>query len=359
LIGRSIELTLPLVLSSAQVDFSLTNTQLGLFAMAEVLGVTIASASSYFWVSRITPSVITLVGILAFALGNIVTPFVPIEWLVTTRFVTALFGEGLLLIVATSTLCSTAQTSRVYAVYMAAQMLVGAGLLSAQGVLASAYGLFGVMMSLTLPSLLALWTLPVFRQLELSQRNVVRPRMRVLTWRSFFILAGMGVYHIGIGGTWAFLQQRGTQHGLDLTQGGLIMSGIMASGLIGNLIAVASGHHFGHFRPLLLGVAGLGVGGVLVGLAGNLLLFIAGGVSLMVAWNLSVPYQIAFLGDRDHPPSHLALVPAFQGAGLAAGPMLVGLLASADDYSIIALISMLAASLAAACFYLGHNGVKT
>lgn len=93
LTGRSVELTLPMVLSSAADAFALTNRQLGLFAMAEVLGVTLASASSVWWLRHTRPAQLAMIGVLAFVVGNAITPFVSPDWLITVRFLTALLGR--------------------------------------------------------------------------------------------------------------------------------------------------------------------------------------------------------------------------------------------------------------------------
>lgn len=345
------ELTLPMVLSSAAGDFGLSNRQLGLFAMAEVLGVTLASASSIWWLRHTRPAQLALVGIAAFVAGNALTPFVPVGWLFPVRFLTALLGEGALLIVATALLGGAAQASRVYAFYMAAQMLLGALLLTLQGQLAGQIGLLGVMASFVGLGLLTLLALPFvlhsgYHAGDDAARRGVHGRLGL---SAVLLLAAMGLFHMGVGGAWAFLQQRGGQLGLDFSSGGWVMSAIMASGMLGTGLAVLGGQALGYRLPFWLGTIGLALGGTLAALVDGLLWFFVGGMLLMVGWNLVVPYQIAALGRRGPVAGQLALVPASQGAGLAAGPMLVGWVATADDYTIMALVSSVSAALALLC----------
>lgn len=357
-VGRSVELTLPMVLSSAGEAFALDSRQLGFFAMAEVLGVTLASASSWFWNRRLSGSTVTTIGIVAFTLGNLATPFVPVEFLITTRFLTALFGEGFLLVVATAALGSSLRASQIYAAYMALQMIVGAVLLFFQGYLASAFGIMGVMGSLVVLGLAALATIPVMGRANLDQGEADAPESGVLTRSSVLVLAGMGFYHVGIGGAWAFLQERGAQLGLDFSSGGQTMAMIMMSGLIGTGAALFGGRRFGHLPPLSISTLGLALAGAMIGLTSNLGIFVAGGIILMVAWNLSVPYQIAFLGEIGRSRRQLGLVPGFQGAGLAAGPMVVGLITTAGDYSSITWLCLASALFAALAFYLAQPKTK-
>jgi len=348
LTGRSVELTLPMVLSSAADAFALTNRQLGLFAMAEVLGVTLASASSVWWLRHTRPAQLAMIGVLAFVVGNAITPFVSPDWLIPVRFLTALLGEGALLIVATSLLGSAAQASRVYALYMAAQMVLGALLLGLQGELASRFSLLGVMASLVGLGLITLLALPGVSRA--SNRDPDQPtgawHSGQPTRRATLLLVAMGLFHVGVGGAWAFLQQRGVQLGLDFGTGGWMMSFIMLSGLAGTGLAALGGSALGYRLPFWLGSIGLAVGSALAGLVDNLLWFAAGGTLIMVGWNLVVPYQIAALGRRGPVAGQLALVPACQGAGLAAGPMLVGWLAGDGHFAAMAGVSAISAALA-------------
>lgn len=347
-----------MVLSSAAEDFRLDSFRLGLFAMAEVLGVTLASASSWWWLRHTKPLQLALVGIVAFVLGNAMTPFVPVAWLIPLRFLTALLGEGLLLIVATALLGSAVQPSRVYALYMAAQMLFGALLLTAQGQLASVAGITGVMSTLVGLGLLTLLALPFIRQVSFRQPAQTGIRQRPQR-AAILLLAGMGFYHLGVGGAWAFLQQRGIQQGLDFSSGGWMMSAIMATGLLGTLMAIIAGGRLGLRLAFTLGSLLLAAGGILVVTIDGLVWFFLGGMLLMVGWNLVVPYQIAALGREGPVTVQLALVPACQGAGLAAGPMLVGLFAGEGNYDVIAMLSVLSAAMALSCSLLGLRGQKT
>lgn len=349
LTGRSVELTLPMVLSSAAEDFALDNRQLGLFAMAEVLGVTLASASSYWWLRHTRPLHLALLGIVAFVAGNWLTPYVTITWLVPMRFLTALLGEGPLLIVATALLGGAVQASRVYAFYMASQMVMGGLLLSLQGQLASRLGITGVMYSFVVLGGLTLITLPFIARSDFLAPPAADSDSGTAGSSALLLLAGMALFHAGIGGAWAFLQQRGGQQGLDFSSGGWVMGAIMTSGLIGTVMAVLGGPRLGYRLPFWCGSFALALGGVLAGQVDGMTAFFLGGMLLMVGWNLVVPYQIAALGRCGPVPAQLALVPACQGAGLAAGPMLVGWLAQGEDYSIIAILSIASAILALLC----------
>lgn len=353
LIGRSVELTLPLILGSAQEYWALSSTQLGLFAAAEVLGVTVTSGSSFLWFRHARPLRLGVLGLAAFAIGNAVTPLVTAEWLMPVRFLTACLGEGVLLVVATATLGGTTGASRIYAAYMASQMIMGALLLGLQGQLAQLWGVAGVMASLILLAALALPALLPYRMLSAPSHDAAQPHVRGIAPASFAILIGMGIFHLGIGGAWAFMQQGGAALGMDFATGGWVLGAVMASGVIGNIGAFLTGDRLGLRTPLMLGALGLGAGGALIGLAPSLTVFVAGGALMMMAWNASVPYQITLLGGQPGAANALAQVPAFQGAGLAAGPMLVGLSLDAASYAVIAVICVLAAALSGLCFALG------
>ncbi|PWE16947.1 hypothetical protein DDZ18_09560 [Marinicauda salina] len=347
-LGRSVELLLPVILDSAGRALDLSNAALGGFAAAELAGITLASVAGYRLAPRLAPAPTAIAGALLLALANALTPFVATTGqLIALRFAAGALGEGPLLIAAISVLGATARASRVYAIFMAAQMAFGAAALAGFGFVEARAGFVGVMGGLA--ALSAFGVLAAFGQPFRGPLAAppAAPRNGGAGLRGWAALTGMGLFHIGVSALWAFLQQKAGALGLSPATGGLLLSIMMGSGLAGTAWVMGPG---AARRSLGLTCLALGLAGPAAVLAGGPALYLAAGVVLMIAWNISVPHQIAQLGQDLDARGLLPLVPGFQGVGLAAGPAIAGLVSAPGEYRAVAGIVALAAAASAACF---------
>lgn len=354
-LGRSIELLLPLILDSAARGLDLSNAALGLFAAAELAGVTLASLAGYRLAPRLPAGPVALFGALVLAGANLATPYADsTAALVGLRFIAGALGEGPLLVVALTILGSGANASRIYAVFMAGQMVFGAAALAAFGQIDARAGFSGLMTGLALLSMFgvaAALAQPFKRPLASGPSRLELSGVDVRPWAN---LAGMCVFHVGVSALWAFLQQKSGSLGVEPGTGGLLLSAMMLSGLVGTVFVMA---FKGAPYLLLLTCLALGVAGPVAALAPGVPIYAAAGVGLMIAWNIAVPHQISQLGRDLQATRHLPLAPGFQGIGLAGGPALAGLVSTPGDYRGVAVLVVMAALVSACCFIVaGRRG---
>jgi hypothetical protein len=170
------------------------------------------------------------------------------------------------------------------------------------------------------------------------------------------VLANMGIFHIGIAGVWAFIQQKITHMGLASATGGNLLALMMCSGLAGALYVAfrQTSRSILLWTCILLSIAApIGV------LSGDITTVTVAGIVLMLAWNVSVPHQIALLGHDMNAKYYLVFVPGFQGVGLAGGPVLAGLITQPGEYTNLAAVAFLTFLLSAFMFNLSIRSVKT
>lgn len=342
-LGRSIELVLPVILDSAGRGLGLSNAGLGLFAGAELAGVTLCSLAAFRLGKWLAPGPTALFGALMLAATNLLTGYAEtLLPIILLRFAAGLLGEGALLVVAVSLLGSGRNAARIYGAFMALQMLFGAGALVGFGMADTAGGFTAVMQlaaAICVGGVIAAVFLPWHQVIDGRDRTSTGGPGNAGMWMA---LAGMGIFHIGLAGAWAFMQQKATSLGLDAATGGGLLAVMMLSGLAGTLYVVLRGAPRGILTGTCLVYAAAAVTGMSTG---NPVIFTLAGIALMVAWNLSVPGQVALLGVELKGADHLPLVPGFQGVGLAGGPVVAGLVSSPGQYAGLAALVLLAAGL--------------
>ncbi|PQA86771.1 MFS transporter [Hyphococcus luteus] len=351
-LGRLVELVLPVFLESMRLEHGFSNTSLGLIAGAELGGIIVSSIVLMPLARGLSSSKVLIGAILFFAAANLACAFVtaPLT-MASLRFLAGLLGEGPLLVIAVALLGKAQGASRLYAVFMAAQMIVGAAALLTLGATDTLIGFPGVALALgaiTLACLVAIPFLPAGRAFPEKPKDDAE-KINAITWR---VLVAMGLFHVAISGAWAFLQQKGVQLGLSSLDSGGLLAVMMGSGILG--AALVAGRSTP--RSLLLAtcvIAALSILGAFM--SGGVLLFTVSGVVLMISWNASVPHQIALMGEDLKASRHLGFVPGAQGIGLAAGPAVTGLLSEPGEYTIAVAVILSAMVASLILFYQAYR----
>jgi predicted MFS family arabinose efflux permease len=351
-LGRLVELVLPVFLESMRADIGYSNTSLGLIAGAELSGIIVSSIVLVPLLRGVSANRILFGAIIVFALANLACAFVSPAWaMAILRFLAGLLCEGPLLVIAVALLGQARGASRIYAAFMATQMTVGAIALLGLGATDTAFGFTGVAIGLsvvTLACLLALPFLPAGAAFPEAATGHAS-RIGAVVWS---VLIAMGLFHLAISGAWAFLQQKGVQLGLSSLDSGGLLAVMMGSGILGAVYVARRETPRGLLLATCL-IAALAMLGAF--LSDGIVLFAASGITLMIAWNLSVPHQIALMGEDLGAARHLGFVPAAQGIGLAAGPALTGLLSEPGQYTTAAMLVIAAMIASLLLFYQGHR----
>ncbi|PKF76490.1 hypothetical protein CW749_26555 [Vibrio sp. vnigr-6D03] len=168
--------------------------------------------------------------------------------------------------------------------------------------------------------------------------------------RSIVILLSvctMFFFYAGENAVWAFLEVIAEEGGIANSDIGALLGTIGLAGLAGAACAVVQAEKLGRLFPILLTI-GIQVVVVIL-LQGNLetmpFLYLASIFNFL--WNYCAPYLFAVVADSDSSGRAVALsIPAL-GAGLTAGPLVVGVLLPSFGLSIVNTIAIVALVLSA------------
>jgi MFS family permease len=203
-------------------------------------------------------------------------------------------------------------------------------------------GLFGIVLFLTLPSLmaatgiwvlfvsvscLALSTIPiiaVFINEPLSHQAAVQSKSA--SWRaSTAPLLGLALIFVGCQGAWSYFERMGASQGLALaTIGQLLVLGQFLS-LAGPLCAEKFGIRFGRLQAIYTGLAVSALAVVCASQSGPVWMFAIGAAIFQFGTLFIVTSFYGYLAAVDESGSAVGAAPAFINAGSAMGPLLMGL----------------------------------
>lgn len=356
ILGRLIELVLPVFVAAAGRDLSFSNDTLGIIAGAELIGTVVFSLFCAKSLSLLGARTLACIGVVCLTLGNFLTGLAHgAGSLIGLRFLAGLLGEGPLLVVAVTLLGQQKNASRVYALFMGSQMIIGGLALALLGWIDSFAGFRGVtfsMTALTIAGLAAALLTP-------SQKSTAKaepPLDRMFqTDVATLVLIGMASFHISVAAAWTFMQQKGAFIGLDEAASGALLAIMLSGGLFGAayVALLKTGRVW-----VLISCATLALSATAALLTNSPVVYAIAGTCLMISWNIAVPHQIAQLGEDIGAKRRLALVPGAQGLGLAAGPVLAGHISAPGQYIGVACLVALSLAVAYFCFWMGYKRVR-
>lgn len=356
ILGRLIELVLPVFIASAGRDLGLSNHTLGAMAGAELIGTVLFSLFLARRFAGMGARLLALIGVVALFAFNALSGFISnANLLVAVRFLAGLVGEGPLLVVAVTLLGRREGASRIYAIFMGSQMVVGGLALAALGVVDSLSGFRGVSVSMAILTIAGLISIPLLPHEQVAgEKDPLSGRL--MRWDgASLLLIGMASFHIAVAAAWAFMQQKGASLGLGEAEGGGLLAIMLSGGLLGSLyVAILKTSRLW----VLVSCVTLALSAAVALAASDTFIFAICGILIMVSWNIAVPHQIAQLSEDLGAKGRLALVPGAQGVGLAAGPVLAGVTSQPGEYLGTAWLVVISLAVALMCFWKGGFPIR-
>lgn len=318
-LGAAVLLMLPALLARLSEERFFTAAQLGVFSFADLGGLTLGSALSAYLLPRNGLRRTMRYGIVLAALANFAcAPVFNYGTLLILRLVAGL-GAGLMVASAYVVLGRSQQADRSFAIFLLCQGAFSAVCLKSVPALTALVGVSGIFVLLGILYAAALATTPILPATSDDPHRRLPPaRMHA---SSYAALVGILVFFIGQGGVWAYLELIGTQRGLDAAtvSSGLALSTLL--GLSGPTSAALLGQRLGRMVPLCVALTVAWIALYLLGTGVSGARFTLGACLFNIAWNFSIPYQLAILSQNDSNQAALAWAAATSLAGLAIGPM--------------------------------------
>ncbi|WGS40560.1 MFS transporter [Burkholderia sp. JSH-S8] len=347
-------LVAPAVAAQLAAQLGLSASQIGTYFFVELGAFSLATVPSYLWLGRVDARRVAACAIALFGAGNLLTAlWMPgFAALLALRAVTALGGGSLMVLCMTSAATSD-NSDRVYGLWVVGQLVAGAiGLFMLPHVFA-AIGLRALYVAL---AALALGAAPLARGFpaSLGERAPASPPPHGLASRAPRAPAGlvalaigaMLAFYLAIGSVWTFASRAAADAGLDPQATGNVLAAASVMGIAGAALASCVGGRFARRAMLAVGYALLAASLVALAARPHATGYGAAIFAFKFAWTFVLPFILASVAQIDTSGRLVATLNFVIGAGLAAGPLLAGLMLDAGGTMRVLFAAATAVSIA-------------
>ncbi|MBY4871103.1 MFS transporter [Burkholderia anthina] len=327
-------LVAPAVAGQLATQLGLSASQIGTYFFVELGAFSLATVPSYLWLGRVDARRVAACAIALFGAGNLLTAvWMPgFVALLALRAVTALGGGSLMVLCMTSAATSK-NSDRVYGLWVVGQLIAGAiGLF----VLPHVFVAFGLRALYVALAVLAVIAAPLSRGFPatLGARAASAQTTRDAashTPRLYVALAIGAVltFYLAIGSVWTFASRAAAQAGLDPQSTGNVLAIASVMGIAGAALASCAGGRVARRAMLAAGYALLAASLVALAALPHVSGYSAAIFAFKFAWTFVLPFILATVAQIDTSGRLVATLNFVIGAGLAAGPLLAGLLLDA------------------------------
>ncbi|WP_175655573.1 MFS transporter [Burkholderia ambifaria] len=332
-------LVAPAVAGQLATQLGLSASQIGTYFFVELGAFSLATVPSYLWLGRVDARRVAACAIALFGMGNLLTAL----WmpgfgaLLALRAVTALGGGSLMVLCMTSAATSE-NSDRVYGLWVVGQLTAGAiGLF----VLPHVFAAFGLRALYVALAVLALLAAPLSRGFPatLGARTASTQAARGgadadadADASPRFVALAIGavlMFYLAIGSVWTFASRAAAQAGLDPQSTGNVLAIASVMGIAGAALASCAGGRLARRAMLAAGYALLAASLVALAALPDAIGYSAAIFAFKFAWTFVLPFMLATVARIDTSGRLVATLNFVIGAGLAAGPLLAGLLLDA------------------------------
>ncbi len=322
-IAPGILMTAPAVAAQLASQWSLTPAQIGHLFSTELGAISLATLPAWWWISRVNWRRVATLAAGVFIVGNLASAMVSdFHLLLGLRFIASLAG-GTLMILCITCAGGTANPSRVYALWVLGQLVLGAvGLL----VLPLLFAHFGLMAVYLILAAIMLCCLPLlsafpsgFHPAQSTAHTTATPWLR----KVFAVLAVL-TFYISLSAVWTFIGSIAHAAGLSPVSSGQVLAAATLFGIVG-----AGGAAFISARRGGNGLIWLSYGLLLAGIAllfhtPQLLRFALAAVLFKFTWTFVLPFILARVAGLDNNGKLMNNINLVIGGGMAIGPTLAG-----------------------------------
>ncbi|MBU9132900.1 MFS transporter [Burkholderia multivorans] len=325
-------LVAPAVAAQLAVQLRLSASQTGTYFFVELGAFSAATVPSYLWLGRVDARRVAACAIALFGAGNLLTAlWMPgFATLLAVRAATAL-GGGTLMVLCMTSAATSENSDRVYGLWVVGQLIAGAiGLF----VLPHVFVAFGLRALYFALAALALAAAPLSRGFPHSTGMRVARHAR---GAALAMPAGCGALAIGavlafylaIGSVWTFASRAAADAGLDSQAAGTVLAIASVMGIAGAALASCAGGRVARRTMLWAGYALLAASLVALAAQPRATGYSAAIFTFKFAWTFVLPFILATVAQIDTSGRLVATLNFVIGAGLAAGPLLAGLMLDA------------------------------
>jgi len=313
----------PVWLGALSHTFDFNNQQLGATASAGLFAEFAVLVSAFFWVRRVSARVAVGAGAMIVLMGLV-------SLLLATDYISILcgvilLGAGMAAIYAPVLvlLGTSINPERAFGLSITIMVLLASlSVYLIPVVLLPQLGFHGVVVYLILVMVLVLAVFPwIPNEKPAPQGSVPTANGWISACLS---LLAMTIFFLGLNGVWAFLERIGTDKGLSVDEIGFAFSLSMLLGVMGSTVAPIVSKWLHTSIALLLSATLFAVFLVIIRWEPSGSTYFGALIIFNIAWNFSLTFQMAIIARIDTSGRYLALIPAAQTLGGAAGTVIAG-----------------------------------
>jgi predicted MFS family arabinose efflux permease len=319
---------LPVMVGVLTENLGFGPVRAGYVASVNMVGVALggvicaAVAQRWSWMALIRAGAATMIG------SNLLTMLVATFAQVSTLRLISGLGEGVVGAICYAAMGQSRQPARALAFYIAGQGLVGALGMGAIPTVVARAGwpwLFALVSIVALP---AFWLARPIETLHAVRTKESRTKSAPASWLSWYALAGILVFAVGMSAVWAFVERIGHSKAIDLTHLSMSLSASAIANMAGSLLVGFAAHRLGAVTGLITGYLVVAVGLIALASSGSWQLYLVAVALFFFAWGFYIPFQFKLLTHVDAAGNKALLIPLVTGGGLTIGPAIGGLLIS-------------------------------
>jgi predicted MFS family arabinose efflux permease len=342
---------LPFLSGVMAKEFNLPEKDIGLIALCYFSPYAVVTLFAPLWISALSWSRLKALG-LSLMMGGVITLTISTTFMVACLgLVVIAFGAGIIFPLVTMAAADMPDTDRIFALKLATEQLIPAGLLIFF-VIALEANVTLMMLGLSLLSLIVIiwWfanALPDGQKRKpVAEQNCSSP----IFASTLISLIALSINFAGFAGLWAFLERIGNLQGFSTEFTTTWLSVGLVTGGVGSLLGAASSGKIARQKVILLSTS----------LATVTVLFLTGELTkLLYALSLStfpmfymasIGFLMSSIAEADTTQRLLTLIPFSLAVGAALGPVIFAELASQQNIASITMAAMIAVGALAILF---------
>lgn len=344
--GSAIMYVLPAYLGELAAQLGVNEAQMGSVTAAENVGIALASILSMFWLTRFDRRRVAATGAVFCILLNLTAFFCRrFDWLVGTRFLTGLLGEGILFSLAFSVLGSTRDPDRSFGIGLTTVVMFGSVVLGASTYLDRVpYGT-GALLPLAILPLAIFVALQWMPRAAPASASRSGDRAAAPTGRlAILAIAGMAIWFAAPGAFWTFAESAAVARKIPAQSISMALAVGNAAGLLGSVMAAWQADRWGRLWPITIASGSLCLSVVMYGHCANAVALACALSAFNILWNYAAVYEMALVVVLDPAGRAAVGIPAAQVIGFAAGGMICGLVITGASYAALPVVVALFAA---------------
>ena len=315
-----------------------TERQAGIVAAVELTGLTLGILCLIGAVGRVRRSSFALLAVGAIVAANVTTCFVTeFQWLLPLRFLSGV-GAASAFCISSSLASSSARPENSFAIMNAICIAYSGVLTLLSSSILQAHGLPGIMLTLSVITLLALLVIPwissgVTSTAPAAMTHAAAKVPLAIPLPVVALLAMMLLLYTGHGAIWAFQERIGVAAGLtEQAVGKSLGMSMLLWGVGGSLLARLLSLSLGRIVPQVISLGASFLAVLLLVFGTTPLAFSTSSGLIALSWFYGLPYQMGLLAAHD-PKGRAALAGTMMStAGMAAGPGIAAFLLVGRDH---------------------------